>query len=170
MKKWIWILIISLVLCGCGSEELPVLETVGPDACEPASKPEPGQIGVTIPEQAVAQTMTDGGSGQLYTWDGNTLHLQTLDSGDIRNTLTELTGFSYEDLTVMQYEKNDMTYYQTVWSTAGEDGTFLGRALIADDGYYHYCISLLSPEEADVQNLYDQMCATFSVKSGDDGK
>lgn len=170
MKKWICILMVMLALCGCSDEELPVLETVGPEACEPASKPEPGQIGVMIPEQAVAQTMTDGGSGQLYTWDGNVLQLQTVDSGDIRRTVTELTGFSYDDLTVMQYAKGDLMYYQTVWSTAGEDGMMLGRALIADDGNYHYCISLLSPEEADVQNLYDQMCATFSVRSGSEGK
>lgn len=167
MKKWIWILLLALVLCGCAEEELPVFETVGEGAYAQVNKPEPGQIAVLIPEKAISEAMADGSGGQLYSWDGHTLQLQTLDSGDIRGTIEKLSGFSFDDLTVMQYRKDDLTYYQTVWSTAGEAGAMLGRALIADDGYYHYCISLLSAEESDSQSVYDQLCASFSIRSGD---
>ena len=167
MKKWIWILLLALVLCGCTDEEMPVFETVGEGAYEQVNRPEPGQIAVLIPEEAISEAMADGSGGQLYSWGDHTLQLQTLDGGDIRTTVETLSGFSYEDLTVMQYAKNGFTYYQTVWSTAGEDGAMLGRALIADDGYYHYCISLLSAEESDSQKVYDQLCASFSIRSGD---
>lgn len=167
MKKWIIILMAVLLLCGCGREELPVMETIDPEACEQIAKPEPGQIGLMIPEQAISQTMTDSSGGQLYTWDAHTLQLQTLDGGNIRNTVNRITGFSMDDLTVMQYRKGDLTYYKTVWSTAGEEGAMVGRALIADDGVYHYCMSLISPEESDAGPVYDQLCATFSVRSGD---
>lgn len=170
MKKWIMVLIVTLMLCGCGREELPVMETVDPQACEQNVKPEPGQIGLLLPEQAISQTMTDSSGDQLYTWDDHTLQLQTLDGGDIRSTVKNLTGFSMDDLTVMQYRKGDMTYYQTVWSTAGEEGSLVGRALIADDGVYHYCMSLISPEDSQAGPVYEQLCATFSVRNGDDGK
>lgn len=167
MKKLILVVLSAMLLCGCGREELPVFETVGQGAYEPVSKPEPGRISILIPEQAASETMTDGSGGQLYTWDGNILQLLTMEGGSLERTVASITGFSPSELTVMQYAKGDLTYYQTVWSTADEQGIMLGRALIADDGNYHYCLSLLSPEDADTQPVYDQLCATFSVRSED---
>lgn len=170
MKKWIWIMILALGLTGCGAEEMPVFETVGEGAYSQQAKPTAGKIGLMIPEEAVSEAMADASGGELYTWDDHTLQLQTLDGGDIRQTVESLTGMDYEDLTVMAYEKGALTYYQTVWSAAGEDGTLLGRALIADDGCYHYCVSLLSPESSDSQQVYDRLCASFSVTSEDAAK
>lgn len=167
MKKWIWIIAASLALCGCGAEETPVFETVGEQAYEADAKPAAAQIGLMIPEEAMAEAMADDAGGEIYTWDDHTLQLQTLDGGDIQHTVESLTGMNYEDLTVMHYQKGELDYYQTVWSAAGEEGTLLGRALIADDGYYHYCVSLLSPEESDSQEVYDRLCASFSVMNGD---
>ena len=171
MKKWkIWIALGALLLSGCRAEETPVFETVGGDACAPQEKPAAGTVEMLIPESAAAQTMAEGAQGELYTWDGNTLQIQTLDAGDIQKTIETVTGMDYEALTVMSYEKNGMTCYQTVWSAAGEEGTLLGRALIADDGNYHYCVSLLSPEEQDTRDVYDRLCASFNIRSGDAGK
>lgn len=170
MKKWIWIVAATLALCGCGTEETPVFETVGQEAYEQEVKPAAAEIGLMIPEEAIAEAMADDSGGQLYTWDDHTMQLQTLDGGDIRQTVEFLTGLRYEDLTVMAYEKGDLTFYQTVWSAAGEEGTLLGRALIADDGYYHYCVSLLSPEESDSQEVYDRLCASFDLTNGDEAK
>ena len=168
MKTWLkmGIALLALMLSACGPEETPVLETVGQDACEQQAKPAAGNMELMIPEEAVAEAMADGSGGELYTWDDHTLQLQTLESGDIRRTVESLTGFDYDSLTVMASKKGDLTYYQTVWSAAGEEGTLLGRALIADDGYYHYCVSLLSPETSDSGEVYDRICATFSVSRG----
>ena len=33
--------------------------------------------------------------------------------------------------------------YDFVWASAGENGDQLGRAVILDDGNYHYCLSVL---------------------------
>lgn len=162
--------VMALLLSGCGETETPVFETVGPEAYEQEAKPAAGQISVMIPEKAVSEAMADDSGGSLYTWDDHTLQLQTLDGGDIRSTVESITGFDYDSLTVMAYTKGELTYYQTVWSAAGEEGTLLGRALIADDGYYHYCVSLLSPEDSDAQEVYDSLCATFAVTNGDAGK
>ncbi len=166
MKKWIWIVGIMVALAGCGAEDQPVFETVGPDAYVQDVKPMAGQISLSIPEEASQMAMAEDGGGSVYTWDGHSLQLLTMDGGNIHKTVETLTGMDYEGLTVMSYEKGALTYYQTVWSAAGEDGTMLGRALIADDGYYHYCVSLLSPEESDAQQVYDQLCASFSITDG----
>ena len=167
MKKWLWLLALPALLCGCGAEEVPVFETVGQQAYQAEAKPAAGEISLMIPEGAVAEAMADGGNGELYTWEDHTLQLQTLDGGDIQQTVRALTGMDYEDLTVMSCQKGGLTYYQTVWCTAGEDGTLLGRALVADDGVYHYCVSLLSPEESDSGEVYDRLCASFSITNGD---
>lgn len=171
MKKWkIWVALTALLVSGCASEETPVFETMGGDVYQTPETPVAGIVQMMIPENAAAQTMADSAAGELYTWDGNTLQIQTLSGGDIQKTIQTVTGMPWSELTVMRYERDGLTCYRTVWSAAGEEGVLLGRALIADDGYYHYCISLLSPEEADVGDLYDQMCASFAVSSGDAGK
>lgn len=168
MKTWLKIAaaLLALVLSACGPEETPVFETVGEDAYQQQSKPMAGQMELMIPENAVSEAMSDGLGGELYTWEDHTLQLQTLEGGDIRRTVESVTGFDYDALTVMASKKGDLMYYQTVWSTAGEEGTMLGRALIADDGYYHYCVSLLSPEDSDSGEVYDRLCASFSVTNG----
>ena len=162
--------LLALVLAACGPEETPVFETVGENVCLPEEKPNPGRIEVMIPEEAASQTMAGDAGGELYTWEDHSLQLQTLDGGDIRRTVEEVTGFDYDELTVMASQKGGLMYYQTVWCTAGEEGTLLGRALIADDGNYHYCISLLSPENSDSGEVYDRLCASFSVTNGDASK
>lgn len=168
MKNWLKIAVafLALVLSACGPEEIPVFETVGEDAYQQEEKPVAGQMELMLPEEAVAQTMSDDLGGELYTWEGHTLQLQTMEGGDIRRTVESVTGFDYDGLTVMASKKGDLLYYQTVWSTAGEEGTLLGRALIADDGYYHYCVSLLSPEDSDSADVYQRLCASFTVTSG----
>ena len=172
MKTWlkITVAVLALVLSACGPEETPVFESVGEQAYEQESRPVAGRIALMIPEEAVSEAMADGLGGELYTWEDHTLQLQTLDGGDIRRTVESLTGFDYDDLTVMASKKGDLMYYRTVWSTAGEEGTMLGRALIADDGYYHYCVSLLSPEDSDSGEVYDRLCASFSVTNGNASK
>lgn len=172
LKTWmkIGVALLALTLSACGAEETPVFETVSPDAYEAEAKPAAGEISLMLPEEAMKEAMAGESGGELYTWDDHTLQLLTMDGGDIQGTVESLTGISYEDLTVMSYQKGDLTYYQTVWSSAGEEGTLLGRALIADDGYYHYCVSLLSPEDSDAQDVYDSLCASFAVTNGDEEK
>ena len=172
MKKWtkITVAVLALLLSACGNQELPVLETIGGEAYEPQEKPVAAKMQLKIPEDAVYAAAADGSGGELYTWEDHTLMLQTLEGGDFRKTVETITGLNREDLTVMTWKKDGLTYHQTVWSTAGEDGTLLGRALIADDGYYHYCISLLSPEESDSQQVYDSLCASFALTNGDASK
>lgn len=166
MKKLVCLLGLILCLAGCGDGTEPVFETIGDVVVEPVAA-EPAPVSVWVPDDAAAQTMTDSEAGECYTWDDCELRIQTLTGGDIRATLETITGLSAEKLTVMEYECDGIQIYQTVWSMTGEEGITLGRCMVADDGNYHYCVSLLSPEDADVGETYAEICSSFSLTEAD---
>ena len=161
MRKLAWLLVLTMCLGGCVRiTEQPVMETVADEILEPVAA-EPKPMAVWLPDGAAAQTMAD--AGECYTWGECELRLQTLAGGDIRTTLQQLTGLSPERLTVMQYKRDGLQFYQTVWSAAGEEGITLGRCMVADDGNYHYCLSLLSPEGEDLADDFAQICASLDL-------
>ena len=160
MKKVCLILAAALCLGGCVNMTEPMMETVADGIIEPVMA-EPAPVAVWVPEEAAAQTMAE--AGECYTWGEKELRIQTLDGGDIRATLQTLTGLDPEKLTVMEYERDGIQLYQTVWSSTTEEGVLLGRCMVADDGAHHYCISLLSPEDADVGDTYAQICASLTL-------
>lgn len=159
MKKLVFLLVLVMVLSACG-RETPVMETVTDEIAEQTAA-EPKPMAVWLPDGAAKQTMA--GAGECYTWGECELRIQTLDGGDIRATLQTLTGLDPEKLTVMEYERDGIQLYQTVWSSTTEEGVLLGRCMVADDGANHYCISLLSPEDADVGDTYAQICASLTL-------
>ena len=160
MKSVMFLLVLMMCLSGCVRNETPVMETVADEIVEPVAA-EPKPMAVWLPEGAAAQTMA--GVGECYTWGECELRLQTLSGGDIRATLQQLTGLSPDRLTVMEYQRDGLQLYQTVWSATGEEGITLGRCMVADDGNYHYCLSLLSPEDADVAEDFAQICASLDL-------
>ena len=160
MKKLWLVLAAALCLGGCVNMTEPVMETVADGIVEPVAA-EPKPVAVWLPEEAAARTMN--GAGECYTWDENELRIQTLEGGDIRATLQLLTGMDPERLTVMEYEREGIQLYQTVWSMTGEEGITLGRCMVADDGSYHYCISLLSPETGDTAEEFSRICASLDL-------
>ena len=159
MKKLIFLLVLMMALAGCG-EQTPVMETVADEIIEQVAA-EPKPMAVWLPDGAAKQTMA--GAGECYTWGECELRLQTLAGGDIRATLEQLTGLSPDALTVMEYEREGLQLYQTVWSSAGEEGITLGRCMVADDGEFHYCLSLLSPEGTDTSEDFAQICASLDL-------
>ena len=167
MKKTLWILAAVFCLSGCVNVTEPVMETVADEIVEPVAG-EPKPMAVWMPDEAAVQTLAEGEGEQCYTWDDCELRLQTLDGGDILATLRKLTGMDPERLTVMEYERDGLRFYQTVWSMTGEEGISLGRCMVADDGSYHYCISLTSPENADVGEDYAQICASLNLTGEED--
>ena len=167
MKKLCWVLAIVLCLSGCVNMTEPVMETVADEIIEPVAA-EPKPMAVWLPDDAAEQTMADEAAGACYTWGESELRVRTMTGGDIRSTLKTLTGLDPEKLTVMEYERDGLQLYQTVWSSTSEEGVQLGRCMVADDGQYHYCISLVSPEGADVAEDYARICASLDL-SGENG-
>ncbi|MGM9628650.1 MAG: hypothetical protein ACI3V4_11260 [Faecousia sp.] len=144
MKKcWLLAALMPLLLLGCGAEE--TLETVADEIIQPVMA-QPRQITVDLPEGAVAPVL-ESDSEQVYLCEDYELIIETMSSGDLNATVQSICGYDTEDLTIMQTQQGDVKRYDFVWASAGEKGERLGRAVILDDGSYHYCMSVLRDAE-----------------------
>ena len=160
MKKWLLPVVLSLLLCGCGVEE--TFETI---ADEPVLSvmATPRQIEVELPEGTVAPVL-ENGEEQVYLCEDHEIILQTHSSGDLSGTIRILSGYERENLTVIETQWQEVTRYEFVWAAAGENGDRLGRAVILDDGQYHYCMSVLRDAEGpSAQIVWDQVFSSFAL-------
>ena len=141
MKKLFALLMMVFLLGGCADQS--VFENVSdqPDALVMAPM---RQLQVALPKEASAPTLQSEEAGKLYLCDGYSLSIQTMDAGDLDATLRSLTGFSKEQLTVMTTEKHGIKRHDCVWSAAGEGGDQVARAVILDDGNYHYAVTVMA--------------------------
>lgn len=132
-------ILMLFLLTGCGREE--TLETIADSYVEPVAAP-PGKISVELPDDVVAPVM-DSTSEQVYLCNGYEIVIETKAGGDLNDTIGAICGYDKEDVTVMTTQDGDAQRYEFVWASMGEEGERLGRAVILDDGNYHYCMSIL---------------------------
>ena len=144
MKKIIVMLMLSLLLSGCGAKE--TLETIADDIPLQPVLAEPAEISVRLPDNAVSPVL-ESDSEQVYLCEDYEIAIETRSSGDIGGTITALTGFEPEQLTIMHTKQVDADRYEFVGVSAGEKGDRLGRAVVLDDGSYHYCMTVLRDAE-----------------------
>lgn len=156
MKKYLIGIALALLLTGCSAQQ--TFETLSDVYDAPVMAPA-GQLELKLPEEAAAASMENPDAGKLYLCDGYTLTVQTLDAGDLNETLRQLTGYGKEQLTVMETKQDGFSRFETVWSAAGEGGDQIGRAVILDDGYYHYAVTVM----ADAQTAGDLTSVWQSV-------
>ena len=147
MKRWLCMLLLAAMLSGCGAEE--TLETVSDEWLVPVMA-QPREVSVRLPDNLVMPVMEQEGR-KLYMGQDYEIMLETMAAGDLRATIRSLSGYEQEQLTILETQQGDCSRYEFVWTTAGEQGDRLGRAVILDDGTYHYCMSVLrDPEESTV--------------------
>lgn len=144
MKKVIVLLLITVLLTGCGAEEtFETVEDVIP--VEPVVSPQ--QFFVSLPDAAATPTFQDD-SSELYVYEDYTISKQVLQSGDMEKTIQTLTGQPSEHLDIIRTFQDGCDRYDFVWTSAGEEGLQLGRACILDDGDYHYALTTMAKEES----------------------
>ena len=131
--------ILAASLCGCGAEQ--TLETVSDEWMVPAMA-QPREVSVRLPEDLVLPVLEQEGR-RLYMGQDYEIMLETMAAGDLRSTIRNLSGYERQQLTVLKTDQGDWDRYEFVWTAAGEQGHRLGRAVILDDGDYHYCMSAL---------------------------
>ena len=159
MKKMLLIVLTALVLAGCS--QAPAAETVM-DVLEEPVLAQPREVRLELPGETVACAM-ESDSGRLYLGDGYEVMVQTLPGGDLDATIRSLTGFSREDITVMQTGQEPKRW-EFAWAAAGERGERVGRGVVLEDGSYHYCLSVLQDaDDDDCQIIWSQVFATFSL-------
>ncbi len=150
MKKYLWMLFPVLLLCGCNAQE--TVETISDEILLPVMA-QPRDISVELPGET-ALPVVENDAGRIYLCDEYEIVLQTMDAGDLSRTIQTLSGMEREQLTVMETMSDDVTRYEFVWTSAGEQGEQLGRGVVLDDGTYHYCLSVLrSTEKADKSQI-----------------
>ena len=164
MKKIAIALLLGLLLSGCGAKE--TLETVADDIPLQPVLAQPAQISVRLPDNAVSPVL-ESDTEQVYFCEDYEIAIETRASGDLSGTITAMTGFDPEQLTVMNTSPDGVDRYEFVWASAGEDGDRLGRGVVMDDGSYHYCMSVLrdaeNPKKSQV--VWSDVFSSFSLSS-----
>lgn len=161
MKKCCMLMILALLLCGCGARE--TFETVG-DEMVLEVLAQPREILLTLPEETLLPAMESDGR-TLYLCDGYDVAVQTLSGGDLDATLRQITGFGREDLTIIQTNEGECACYEFVWTAATDFGEQVGRATILDDGSYHYVLtaSVDAEKAQEYQEIWNGIFETFGL-------
>lgn len=159
MKKTAWMLVLVLLLTGCAPAE--TFETLGDVDMAPVIRQE-RSLQLAIPDGA---EVIRGAEGTLYLWEDFTLTVEVISAGDLGSTMRTLTGFGTDDLTLIETAAGDTSRYECVWTAAGEGGDTVGRAMVLDDGAYHYCVTIqYSAEDASgMQEVWTQITESVAL-------
>ena len=158
MKRWLWMIVLAVLLCGCKAEE--TLETVSDEWIVPVMA-QPREISVRLPDNVVVPVMEQDGR-KLYMGQNYEILLETLAAGDLNDTIRTISGFEKEQLTVLQTRQEELDRYEFVWTATGERGELLGRAVILDDGNYHYCMTVLRDAEESIV-VWQDVFSSFAL-------
>lgn len=161
LKRICVILAFVLLLSGCGAQE--TVETVSDELVAPVMA-QPREISVRLPEGAIAPVL-EGEGCQIYMSEDYEIAIETLASGDLESTVEKLSGYNKDSLTVMETKQGETDRYDFVWVSTGERGDRLGRAVILDDGQYHYCMSVLRDASSveDTQIVWSDVFQSFEL-------
>ena len=161
MKLVCAVFLILVMLTGCGSQE--VYETVADEMILQVSA-EPREVHFDLAQEPVMPVMEADG-GQLYLCGDYDVMVQTLESGDLNETVHQVSGFYPEDLTLLQTGTGEIDKYEFVWTSAAEEGQQIGRATVLDDGNYHYVLSATVNAEliGEYQEIWNGIFESFEL-------
>lgn len=162
MRKLGILVLLAALLAGCGAQES--FETVADEHLLPVSATV-GEVSLALPEEAKVPAMKNTDGSELYLCDGYALTLQTLAAGNLGRTVAEATGFSKEDLQIIQTRQGAIKRYETVWTAAGESEPQVGRLCILDDGNYHYVLTAMAGASGagDLQKVWNDIFSSFRL-------
>ena len=144
MKKLCILLLVVLLLAGCAEKK--TYETIS-DYLETPKIPTPLEMIATLPEGAASPVLSSTAAGKLYEYDGATITMQAVTVGDFTGLIREITGYSPENLQIMESVQAELPSYQMVWTCVGEGQTQVGRACILTDNNYYYVLTAMVPEQ-----------------------
>ena len=149
------------MLSGCGTQE--TMETISDVEAAPVMA-EMREISLVLPEEAASPTV-ESDSERLYLCEDYEITVQILDGGDLNQTVKTLSGYDRDALTVLATRKENLDCYEFVWASAGEQGELVGRAMILDDGSYHYCVSVLGDADSAAENqvYWEDLFRSFAL-------
>ena len=160
MRKLV-LLMMVLMLTGCGAAE--TFETVN-DEPVVATLSEPREMQFWLAQDPVLPAM-ESEEGTLYLCGDYDVMVQTMPGGDLNRSVYQVSGFSPEELTLIQTETGDVDKYEFVWTSACESGHQIGRATLLDDGDYHYVLSATIDAELmeEYQEVWNGIFESFGL-------
>lgn len=166
MKKLMIIGLLLVLLSGCTSQE--AFEQVS-DVWVPET-PMAREVSLSLPEDVSVEVMENDNSGKLYMCDGYTVSLHTTVSGDLDRTLREFTGFSKDNLQVIETKIGKLKRYDCVWSAAGEGNDQISRMSILDDGNFHYVLTATGDASSikELNSVWQKIFQSFSLSDTND--
>lgn len=153
------LILMTILLCGCTTQE--TFETIADESVRTVMA-QPREISVRLPDNAVAPVL-EGETEQVYMSEDYEIVIETLSAGDLDATIRNICGYGRDQLTIMETQWDDVTRYEFVWAAAGEKGDRLGRAVVLDDGQFHYCMSVLRDAETVTQVVWRDVFASFTL-------
>ncbi len=141
MKKTLFVLLLAALLTGCSAQD--TFEGIS-DVFDIPVMAQMQKLELTLPDEAAAAVMEDPDGGKLYFCDDYTVTVQTVEAGDLDRTLRYLTGYGKDRLDIMQTTLGGIDRIECVWTAAGEGGDQVGRAVILNDGQYHYAVTTMA--------------------------
>lgn len=161
MKKLL-LLLLPILLAGCSNQA--DFETMSDMYLEPQPA-RADTVTFSVPNDAAVTVMENEALGSIYLCDGYTITVQTVPAGNLDATLRDITGYSKENIRLMQRDFEGKTRYSCVWTAAGEGGDQVGRAEILDDGDYHYILSVMgdAASAGDLAEAWQEIFATFNI-------
>lgn len=77
--------------------------------------------------------------------------VETIMADSLAQLVRELTGFTLDQLDVLQRQQDGMMRYDMAWSAVSEDGNQSCRAAVIDDGLFYYVLTAQIPQELSAQ-------------------
>lgn len=151
LKKSFLLLLMMGMLTGCAE---PTFETLGDVPHQQVAVPTLRKVVVNLPEEARQAVWSQDGE-MMYLCDRYTIHLQTLNAGDLQGSIRQISGFDREKLTVVESVCGDHNRYEWVWTAPGEGTDAVFRCVLLSDGDFHYALTV-SADAADAGNLTGQ--------------
>ena len=165
MKKGLVLLLVLLVLSGCSAPVWETVEDIAPAVPTASMENETYTIEIGVPSSMKLLEAKDG--WHIFSTDHGEFEVETrtfLASG-VADAVKTLSGYSMEQLTVLETERFDLPEYQFVWLTQTEQGTRLCRADLVVDGMECYAVVCSTMETAG--DLYEKdirrTIATFGL-------
>ena len=163
MRKLLVMVVLMLFLTGCNLQTFEKVE----DQNDVQAMANPATLLIDLPESAAVPAML-GDSGSLYFCDDYEISVEILPSGNLSSTLKTLTGFSEDELELIQTVRCGVACYEGAWSAAGEAGDHIGRVLILDDGSFHYCVSIMAMADSagDCADQWNTVLSSVALAEG----
>lgn len=162
MKKCLLLACLLVFLTGCGAAQ--TFETITDTPYLPALA-QMREMQLQMPQEAAVSVVNSDSGEKLYLCEGYVLTVQTLEGGNLEKTVQTLSGFSSDQLSLIETQGDHGKRYDWVWTAMGEGGQQIGRAAVLDDGSYHYCVSVMAQADtvSELQTQWNTLFGSFAL-------